>query len=151
MTNQNTPTDQTSFPPGIWQLDPSATTVTVSAKHLLVATVPATLTVTDGTVEIDDAGQVVSVEVVADAASYTSKNPKRNKHVVGSDFLDTANHASIIFRTGAVSNVEISGGTGTLTATATVDRRTLGVDKLPSLVIGNELQLSVSATAKKTT
>ncbi len=174
MTTEHTSTDQMSLPPGTWQIDPAATTITVSAKHLFVTTVPATLNVTSGVIQIDDSGKVVNVEVVSDAGSYASKNAKRNEHVVGPDFLDGANHPTITFRTGAaaraaggyradgrvtikgqvapisvaITDVETSATTSSFNATATVDRRALGVDKLPSLVIGNELHLSVSATAK---
>lgn len=48
------------LPTGTWHLDTAATTVTVSAKHLLALTVPATLTVTSGSIEIAD-NQVVRV------------------------------------------------------------------------------------------
>jgi hypothetical protein len=45
----------------------------------------------------------------------------------------------------AVSDVEIDGGSGSFTASATVDRTTLGVDKMPGLVIGRNVELTVDA------
>ncbi len=71
-------TTTTALPTGTWQLDTSATTVTVSARKMGMLTVPADLTVTTGTIEINDSHDVVSVNIAADAASYKSKNGKRN-------------------------------------------------------------------------
>ncbi len=175
MNHRPSPAETTNLPTGTWKLDPAATTVTVAAKKLLLWTIPATLTVTDGTVEIDETGKVAGVEVVADAGSYTSKNSKRDEHVVGSDFLHATEHPTITFRSGTVApaigghradgtvtikgrtspiavtigDLAIDDTTATFAATTTVDRRALGVDKLPALVIGHELQLSVRAAARK--
>ena len=49
----------------------------------------------------------------------------------------------------SVSNVDLDGATGSFVATATVDRNAIGVDKLPALVIGRHLDITVSATARK--
>lgn len=172
---ENTLQPQLQLPTGTWVLDISATAVTISARKLLAFTVPATLTVTSGSIEIAD-GRVVGVDVVVDASSYASKNAKRNGHIVGPGFLDAANHPAIRFRaddvawsatggtaTGSVavkgrttpitvtiSNIDIDGDTATFDASARVDRADLGVDKLPSLIIGPILDLTVSATASRT-
>ena len=172
---KNTLQPQLQLPTGTWVLDTSATTVTITARKLLAFAVPATLTVTSGSIEIAD-GRVMSVDVTADASSYASKNAKRNEDIVGPGFLDAANHPAIRFRaddvasnaTGAtasgsvtvkgrttaiaftISNVDIDGDTATFHASAVVDRADLGVDKLPSLIIGPKLDLTVSATASRT-
>ena len=165
----------TQLPTGTWTLDPAATTIIVSAKKLGVFTIPATLTVVSGTIDIGDDHQVTNVDIVADASSYTSKNPKRNEHITSADFLDADAHPTIVFRSGnvtssdggltsngtvtikgqtspidvSVSNVDLDGATGSFVATATVDRNAIGVDKLPALVIGRHLDITVSATARK--
>ena len=172
MTAQQNDTKR-DLPTGTWRLDPSQTTVTVTAKKLGFFTVPATLAMSSGTIEIDADHQVTAVDVVADASSYTSKNAKRNEHVVSADFLDANNHPELRFRTGKVTRtatgyradgsvavkgqaspidvditeVDVDAGRGSFVATATIDRTAIGVDKLPSLVIGRELQLTVTATA----
>jgi polyisoprenoid-binding protein YceI len=164
-------TPTTSLPTGTWQIDPSSTTVTVSAKMFSLLTVPATFTVVSGTIEVDAENEVTAVDVVVDASSYASKNAKRNEHVVGPDFLDATTHSTISFQASrvtqadanyttsgtitskgkpspmevAVSDVEIDGGSGSFTASATVDRTTLGVDKMPGLVIGRNVELTVDA------
>lgn len=167
----------THLPTGNWQLDTSSTAVTVSATKLGVFTIPARLDVVSGSIDIDDDHHVVNVEIVVDASSYTSKNAKRNEHVRSSDFLDAATHPTIAFRTGrvvpgdagytsngtvtikgqsspidvAISDVEVDGATGSFVARAVVDRRAIGVDKMPGLIIGRNLQLHVDATATKDT
>lgn len=164
-----------ALPTGTWQLDADATTITVSVKSLGVITVPATLTVRSGAIEIDDRHQVGNVDIVADASSYTSKNAKRNEHVRGTDFLDATEHPNISFRTDKVddgtggyratgtvdfkgksspvdiviADVAVDGSRASFTATATVDRKAIGVDKMPTFVIGRDVELVVSASADK--
>ncbi|NNE94947.1 MAG: YceI family protein [Acidimicrobiales bacterium] len=159
---------------GTWRLDPAQTTITVTAKKLGFFTVPATLAVSSGTIEIDADHEVVSVEVVADANSYTSANPKRNDHIRSADFLDADNHPQLTFRAGSVTgtakgyhtdgsvtvkgqtfpleldinNVEAGPRNGSFQATAIIDRNAIGVDKLPSFIIGRDLHLTVNATVE---
>lgn len=158
---------------GTWTLDPSATTIVVTAKKLGLFTIPASLNVVSGTIEIGADHQVTSVEIVADAASYASKNAKRNEHIVGSDFLDAETHPTIVFRSDrvtpgdaglvsngtvtvkgqattidvTVSNVDVADSAGSFVAAATIDRNAIGVDKLPSAVIGRQLDITVNASA----
>lgn len=172
MNTRHTAT-KSALPTGTWRLDPAQTTLTVTAKKLGLFKIPATLTVTSGIIEIDNDHQVVGVEVIADANSYSSANAKRNDHIVSGDFLDADSHPELAFTSGKVSltatgyqadgtvtvkgqtslisveisDVETDAGRGSFTATATIDRNAVGVDKLPSLVIGRDLQLTVTATA----
>ncbi|MFN3215629.1 MAG: YceI family protein [Acidimicrobiales bacterium] len=165
----------TALPTGTWTIDPSTTTVTVTVTKLGVFTVPATLTVVSGTIEIDDDHDVTAVHVAVDAGSYASKNAKRNEHVVGPDFLDAANNPTIEFRADRVepgpngftsngtvtirgtsspidvtiSDVAVDGTTGSFTAAAVVDRNAIGVDKMPTFVIGRLLTLTVDARATR--
>lgn len=166
---------QTALPTGTWILDASKTTVTVTARTTGVFTIPATLTVTSGSIEVNESGQVANVDIVVDAASYASKNAKRNEHVIGGDFLDAGKHPTITFHAGAVTatgggqqakgtvtingktspidvavdDVEFTDLTGAFTATATVDRKAIGVAKLPAFIIGRRLDLTVTATAER--
>ena len=169
-----TTNNQLALPTGTWRLDPSTTTITVTATKLGVFKVPAGLTVLSGTIEIGADHQVVSAEVIADAASYSSGNDKRDQHVRGGDFLDTDNHPTITFRTTdpitdpdgaepAGGTVTVKGGTSPLAvdiegvafdavtggfeASAQIDRRTIGLGKLPSMIVGHTVSLEVSAKA----
>lgn len=169
-------TTTTNLPTGTWSLDPS-TTITVTATKLGFMKIPAAIALTSGTVEIDDQHQVTGVSVTGDAGSYASKNDKRNEHVRSADFLDAEAHPTIHFEASAcrpsgagyiadgtvtikgttvpltvtISDVTVGEGssTATFTATATVDRNTIGVDKMPSLVIGRQLDLVVAASATR--
>ena len=169
---KNSPTTR-PLPTGTWQLDPTETTIAVTATKFGFFAVPATLTVSSGSIVIDDDHRVTNVEVVAEAGSYTSRNPKRNTHIRSADFLDADNHPHLVFTAAQVTpdvdgyraagsvtvkgeaspievditNVEFDADRGTFTATATVDRNAIGVGKLPSLVIARRLQLKVTATA----
>ena len=145
----------------------------MTARKLGLFDVPATLQVTSSSIEINDDHEVTSVEVVADAASYTSANNKRNSHIRSKDFLYAEAHPSITFRADSltpsesgyqsrgtvtikgqttplvvnVQNVEIGPDSGTFSASASVERNELGITKLPSWFIGPTLTLSVTAVA----
>ena len=162
-----------TLPSGVWKLDPTQTTIAVTAKKLGLISVPGTLTMSAGTIEINGDHQVVSVEVIADAASYTTGNTKRDEHVRSADFLDVDRHPHLAFRTGDVastpsgyrangaltvkgetfplnvdiSSVEFDARSSSFVATATVDRTAIGVDKFPSFFVGRDLQLAVAAFA----
>ena len=165
--------DTGGLPAGTWRLDPDRTVITVTAKKLGVFRVPATLAMSAGTVEINEDHRVTAVTVAADAGSYASRSAKRNDHVRSADFLDAEHHPELVFTaeqvmpvadgyqtTGTitvkgetfplqvdVSNVEVDAGSASFGATATIDRDAIGVSKLPSLVIGRNLELTVSAVA----
>ncbi|MGH1492352.1 MAG: YceI family protein [Acidimicrobiales bacterium] len=169
----NQPTTGTALSAGIWTLNPRNTSVTVAVRKLGFINVAANLALTEGTVTIDANGQVVSVAAAVDAASYDSGNPKRDTHVLSEDFLDTDHHPEISFTasrveassagyqaageltlkgkttpiTLEVGDLAVDGSSASFVARTTVDRKELGVDKMPSFVIGNALQLTVSAQA----
>lgn len=164
----------TSLPAGSWSIDPASTTVTITVKKMKIITVPATLSVTSGTIGIAD-GKVAEVDVVADASSYSSPNKKRNEHVIGADFLDASQHPTITYSVSAVQNigddaqiegevtikgrsarvtfdvtdVRVDGDSATFAATAVVDRLDLGIDKMPAFVIGRDLDIAIAATAHR--
>lgn len=171
-TNMTTET-HTTLPTGTWTIDPAQTTIAVTVKKLGVLNIAAQLTATSGAIEVDSDNNVTGVEVIANAGSFSTGNDKRDEHVLSADFLDADNHADLVFRTGkvspvangyraegtftakgqespanvSISDVAVGADQGTFVATATLDRNVLGIDKMPSFVIGRELQLVVTATA----
>ncbi|MEO1065491.1 MAG: YceI family protein [Actinomycetota bacterium] len=168
-------TTSTTLPAGTWQLDTAATTVTATARNFGFKSVPSTLAVVSGTVVVDDQHAVTGIEVVLDAASYTSGNDKRDTHVRSDDFLDAETHPTITFSAQSivasgdgyrcqgsltvkgttkpvelsVGDVEIADDTARFTATASVDRTAFGVDKLPGFFIGRELPVTIEARAAR--
>lgn len=160
-----------TLPEGMWTLDPAATTVSVTVKKMKVITVTASIDVTSGSIGIAD-GQVASVEVIANAASYASPNAKRNEHVVGPDFLDATTHPTISFSAAGgddshrvagvvtikgqstpvtfdVNDLKITDDSASFRASATVDRFALGIDKMPAFVIARDLDVTVTTSAKR--
>ncbi len=170
MNNEST-AGKAALPAGKYSLEPSETTLKVIAKHFGFASVSGDLAVLSGSFSVDEDGRILDVEVVADAASYTSGTSKRDEHIAGSDFLDSEAYPTTTFRAAGsipgeggryevegsvdvkgrtspleaeVTDVSFEGSAGSLTASATVDRREVGAGKLPSLVIGNLLALEFS-------
>lgn len=171
-----TPSSTKALPTGTWALDPSATQVTVTAQKLRFITVDAALAVSDGIIEFDANGNIASVTVVVDSASYTSGTGKRDTHVRSADFLDAEAHPTITFETKRVTprsggsfestgmvtlkgqespisvvanNVVFDDAAASFNVSATVDRNALGVTKFPAWFIANTLTLTVSATASR--
>ena len=166
----------TTIPTGTWTLDPTATTVSVTAKNFLVRTVPATLAVAAGRAVVADTLDDSFLEFSLAADSFDSGNAKRDEHVRTADFLDAEHHPSIDFRsehitataagyrvTGTltlagnsapvafdIEQLEVVDGSFVFEATAAIDRRQIGLDKLPALVIGNTIDVAVSGAADRT-
>ena len=164
---------RSDLPVGVWAIDPARSSITVTATKLGLFRVPATLSLASATIEIDGEHHVVGVEAVVEAGSYASKNAKRNEHVRGSDFLDADDHPQLSYTaasversedgyiaegavtvkgrtspvTLAIADITVDGDRGSFVATATLDRNQLGIDALPSIVIGRTLQLTIAAEA----
>ena len=157
---------------GTWRIDPAKTTVTVAVKKLGMFTVTAGLTVTAGTISLENDNNTAEIDVTIDAASYASPMAKRNEHVRGADFLDAEHNPTIRFTGGTltsdatgdyrvagnvtikgqkspvefwVTDIDASADAASFRATASVDRKLLGIDKMPSFIIGKMLDLTVTA------
>lgn len=163
----------TQLPAGTWELDASSSTVTATVKKLGFITVAGTLDISHGAIEIDPEGTVTAVTVSLAAASYDSSNDKRDEHIRSEDFLGAPTHPSISFQSStvkqrgggydasgvitikgkqfpitlAVSDVAFDDARGSFSAEAEVNRKEIGLDKMPTFVIGQNLRLSISATA----
>lgn len=163
-----------ALPTGTWRIDPAQTKVSVAVRKLGLFTIIGDLTVTDGTISLD--GTTAKIDVTADAASYASPMAKRDEHVQSVDFLDVGQFPTIRFTgetltsdaTGdrhvageltvkgqtapvdfRVVDIDAGADTASFTATATVDRTALGLNKMPSFVIGKTLDITVSAHAAR--
>ncbi len=161
-----------ALPTGTWRIDPAQTNVSVAVKKLGLFTITGDLTVTDGTISLD--GTTAKIDVTADAASYATPMAKRNKHIHSADFLDVEQFPTIRFTGGTltsdangdrhiageitikgqtspvdfrVADVEAAADSASFSATASVDRTALGLNKMPAFVIGKTLNITVSAHA----
>lgn len=90
-----------------WNFDTVHSHVGFSVRHLMISKVNGYFKVWSGTLETDEPGHTASsVEVEVDATSIDTQEPKRDEHLRSADFLDTANHPKISFKSSKVTKVE---------------------------------------------
>jgi polyisoprenoid-binding protein YceI len=105
MTSTTTPSALTTIPaPGTYALDPSHSSVSFSARHLMVSKVRGRFAVSGGKVVVNEQPTNSSVEAVIDAASVHSGDDKRDEHLRSDDFLATSTHPTIEFRSTSVDD-----------------------------------------------
>ena len=83
---------------GTWVFDTSHSSVEFVARHLMVSKVRGGFGTFSGTVQVAEPITDSTVEVVIDAASFTSGDENRDAHVRGEDFLDVERFPQIVFR-----------------------------------------------------
>jgi len=84
--------------PGTWDIDASHSSVEFIARHLVVSKVRGRFAAFSGHVEVADPIEGSSVEVVIEAASFTSGDEQRDAHVRSGDFLDVDQFPHLTFR-----------------------------------------------------
>lgn len=81
-----------------WTLDPAHSSVTFSAKHMMVTTVRGSIQIRDLDLAFDpDHLEASSVRVSLDAASIDTGQEARDQHLRSADFLDTERYPTIDF------------------------------------------------------
>ncbi len=110
-----------------WQIDPSHTSASVSARHLMLTTVRASLSGTTGEVDFDPARpEAAKISLAIPAASVNTGDEKRDGHLRSADFLDVERFPTITFRS---TKVRKSDGDGyTVNGDLTIRGTTLPVD-----------------------
>lgn len=87
-----------------WNLDPAHSTVTFSAKHMMVTTVRGSMKISALDLDLDpDSPEGSSVRVSLDAASIDTGQQMRDDHLRSADFLDVERYPEITYRSTGVS------------------------------------------------
>ncbi len=98
---------------GTWALDPQRTIVTFRTKAMWVLPVKGTAKALSGDAQVSPDAAMKGTLVI-DAASFDTKNKKRDDHLRSSDFLEVVKHPTIVFtatggRPAGAGRVEITG------------------------------------------
>jgi polyisoprenoid-binding protein YceI len=96
MKSTDTTSDLSRFT-GTWALDPERTSVTFRTQAMWVVPVKGTAKALAGGAEITPDGAVTGTLVI-DAASFDTKNRKRDDHLRSEDFLEVAKYPTIVFK-----------------------------------------------------
>lgn len=82
-----------------WEPDPDHTSSTVSARHMMIATVRGSFRLRSGFLEYDERDpEHAYAEAEIDAASVDTRNPERDAHLRSADFLDVERSPTSAFR-----------------------------------------------------
>ena len=122
-----------------WDIDLAHSSIRFSVKHLNISSVHGRFDRWTGTVLLDDAGMERSqVSASIEAASINTHEPQRDEHLRSADFLDTAHHAAITFRSTRIEKAanggfQVSGDLtiASVTRTVALDVELLGQAKDP--------------------
>jgi len=89
------------------QLDTAHSHAQFGVRHMLISTVRGTFEKLSGTVALDEGDLTHSnVDIVIDANSISSREPRRDAHLRSADFFDVEHHPTIRFHS---TNIESAG------------------------------------------
>ena len=89
---------------GTWQIDRSHSSVEFVARHLMIAKVRGRFSDFAGTIEIGEAPEQSSADVVIQAASISTGDETRDNHLRSPDFLDVERYPTLEFHSTGARN-----------------------------------------------
>jgi polyisoprenoid-binding protein YceI len=158
---------------GNWVIEPSRSTVTVTATAFGFKSVPANLKITAGSIRVDNGK--VAVKVSIDPKSVDTGNAKRDEHLRDSDFLDVEKYPQSTFTaeqpwqetpnsfqgvlvvkdkrvnvTLDLSKITFDGEetVASFTGKGQLNRDQVGLTKAPSFMIKRQLTFTISVQAR---
>jgi len=90
--------------PGTYGLDTTHTTIEFVGRHLMITKVRGRFIDFSGEITIGEEPEDSAVEVVIDAASVDSGEPRRDEHLRSADFFDVEHYPTISFRSTGVAS-----------------------------------------------
>ncbi len=88
--------------PGVWNIDPSHSTVSFVVRHMMVTKVRGTFGEFSGRITVGEDLQASSVEASIVLASVDTRDAKRDEHLRSADFFDADNNKTMDFRSTSV-------------------------------------------------
>jgi polyisoprenoid-binding protein YceI len=92
-------------PPGKWTIDPVHSAVTITGRHLGMASVTGTIGEFSGAIEIAEPVELSAVHAVMRADTIDTGNKIRDDHLRSADFLDVASYPQIEYSGASVTPV----------------------------------------------
>jgi polyisoprenoid-binding protein YceI len=89
---------------GVYTVDAVHSTLSFTARHLVVSKVRGRFADFEGTITIGDTPETSSVVATAQAASITTDNEMRDGHLKSADFLDQENFATLDFKSTSLTS-----------------------------------------------
>jgi polyisoprenoid-binding protein YceI len=82
-----------------WNIDASHSSLQFSVRHMVITKVRGAFKAYTGSLELNEEKdlELAKVDVVIDAASIDTAEPKRDEHLRATDFLDVANYPTLRF------------------------------------------------------
>ena len=95
-------TTETTLPTGTWNVDPSHSRVGFRVKHLGISTVRGEFRKYEGSLVVDEGGNLKATGKV-DTASIDTAEADRDGHLKAADFFDVENYPEITFESTSVT------------------------------------------------
>ncbi|WP_448238585.1 YceI family protein [Microbacterium paulum] len=97
MTDSTSTVDVPGYKAGTWVLDPSHSEVTFSLRHMMISKVRGEFGVKSATIEAPENPLEAKVTASVDAASISTNDENRDKHLRSADFFDVETYPTIDF------------------------------------------------------
>ena len=89
----------------VWQIDPAHSSAQFTVRHMMISNVRGEFGKMTGSVQYDPADpSKTTVEATIDAASVSTRNEQRDKHLRSADFFDVEKYPALTFKSKRVDS-----------------------------------------------